>query len=677
MPDAIILRGHPLALCYFDRKSGQRFILGQLKDCAAELVETNIVYYRDAFRELKADIRFTIDYSRFEQDVILRERPPDVKQIGLDPDDVLLEVVSEFISAPVPQTMSRVVKKEENMVRRMRMQQPDITDDTLIFNKNFIAQGRVFNIETEQSRFLPVWRTRSLSDSPLVAKSWQQIGGRQFLIESVEYSVIKPALNRLRPVSTETKGIPVGRNTGRIENRASGNYVKKIFDENLPSIPLIVANPPPVIQQKRSTNSSANIAGIHPDSEPGLVIDYVLQLYGPNYHNFTFQSGNTYEIYNWVSFDGNIVIEGGAIIRLEYGASVSFCYPEGGTVISTATAFNPAWFTSLYDPRPEGGVDSSSGWWGFIGISFYYPSQNIELSGIHFRHLQGAIEYVNNPGNTYSLTLNDCEFYDCYNAIRANHCTIFLNNVVMNSVNIGFDQCIPYETGFDGYLNNCLLDSVYQLSGQNAINSSLHVGNSYLNFTSFGPAAFYNDGGNTTTGFELVFDNLDDLWELAVFGVLDQTEYDDYDGDDLTNGDEYIRGTDPTNWDSDGDGMNDSIDQLPLVPENNTDYVWIDDYAPGDENGEDGEIFWNWVEWGYPYPVSGTRTHISSFRNGVHTHYHNWTAEPIFVGFGDVLFTYIYIPAGQEPSEIMLQFQTLGWLLGTSGVLGKRFNIPN
>ena len=52
-------------------------------------------------------------------------------------------------------------------------------------------------------------------------------------------------------------------------------------------------------------------------------------------------------------------------------------------------------------------------------------------------------------------------------------------------------------------------------------------------------------------------DGLPDPWELDVFGDLSESAAGDYDGDGLSNFDEYTRGTHPGNPDTDGDGAAD------------------------------------------------------------------------------------------------------------------------
>ncbi|HUF61009.1 MAG TPA: hypothetical protein VMN36_02950 [Verrucomicrobiales bacterium] len=63
-------------------------------------------------------------------------------------------------------------------------------------------------------------------------------------------------------------------------------------------------------------------------------------------------------------------------------------------------------------------------------------------------------------------------------------------------------------------------------------------------------------------------DGLRDDWELEHFGDLSATPGGDPDGDGLSNGDEFLRQTDPNNPDTDGDGLSDLV-------ETNT-RVWVD-----------------------------------------------------------------------------------------------------
>ena len=55
-------------------------------------------------------------------------------------------------------------------------------------------------------------------------------------------------------------------------------------------------------------------------------------------------------------------------------------------------------------------------------------------------------------------------------------------------------------------------------------------------------------------------DGVDDHWEILHFGDLSQGADGDFDGDGLTNLEEFLLGTNPTLFDSDGDGLDDGTD---------------------------------------------------------------------------------------------------------------------
>lgn len=82
-------------------------------------------------------------------------------------------------------------------------------------------------------------------------------------------------------------------------------------------------------------------------------------------------------------------------------------------------------------------------------------------------------------------------------------------------------------------------------------------------------------------------DGLWDAWEMEVFGNLNQNASGDFDGDGLTNAEEFSLGTDPTLADSDGDGLSDGDE----VHTRNTDPSKADTDGDGLSDGDEIKIY--------------------------------------------------------------------------------------
>jgi hypothetical protein len=89
-------------------------------------------------------------------------------------------------------------------------------------------------------------------------------------------------------------------------------------------------------------------------------------------------------------------------------------------------------------------------------------------------------------------------------------------------------------------------------------------------------------GRDKTYGYDTDADSLPDEWERTNFGDLSQKSGGDYDRDGLTNIEEYNLDTDPTNSDTDSDGILDGRDAFPNDPNE-----WND--ADGDGIGDNAD----------------------------------------------------------------------------------------
>ena len=111
--------------------------------------------------------------------------------------------------------------------------------------------------------------------------------------------------------------------------------------------------------------------------------------------------------------------------------------------------------------------------------------------------------------------------------------------------------------------------------------------------------------------------------------------------------------------------------------------VWVNDSLPaGAVPGADGGDSWTWVS-ANPAPFSGAVANQSTIAAGMHQHYFSWATAPLTINAGDTLIAYVYLPTGNTPSEIMLQWFDGSWnhraywgansiAFGTNGTVSQR-----
>jgi RHS repeat-associated protein len=83
--------------------------------------------------------------------------------------------------------------------------------------------------------------------------------------------------------------------------------------------------------------------------------------------------------------------------------------------------------------------------------------------------------------------------------------------------------------------------------------------------------------------------------------------------------------------------------------------IIVDDSAPGTPvNAEDG---WNWGTYFNAPSGSSWKDHISRYLTGAHQHYYQDDPSGFTISSGQYHIQYVYIPSGESPAELMLQFQ--------------------
>jgi hypothetical protein len=180
-PDGRTLAVRATFLALHDTASGQSLMLGEVRASHGQLEGDNSVIYPNAFDTIKADIRYRYTKYSLEQDIILHEaiKLPE----GFASAQVQIEVWSEWIDSAPDGTESVTVDLRPQAADGARAAVA-ATDEHLKFGAARIGDGYAFALQNE-------------GDKIPVAKTFGRIEGRDWLIERVDYTALKPKLDQL------------------------------------------------------------------------------------------------------------------------------------------------------------------------------------------------------------------------------------------------------------------------------------------------------------------------------------------------------------------------------------------------------------------------------------------------------------------------------------------------
>lgn len=385
MPDNRLLVGNVVGLAYYDAASSQSVMIAEVQKAEGWLTNPNQVTYVDAFTGVKADLRYTSSKAGLEQDVILRETPPDPAKLGFDPATTRLEVWTEFTDAPEPKLKKRQKSAPETGNPKSSKSEDDDEDSVVDFGAMQIGEGRAFSTGQEAG-----------PENILVKKRWLRTPeGRVFLIEAVHLPGIRPQLDKL----------PTGR---------AG--LSSPFKTGLPRMQALIGLPRKAKGQKTHATirrPSADQASVL-NAKAGFVMDW--NILNPGWiADQTFRGDTTYHITDRVYLSGTTTIEGGTVIqysKIIWGS----VYPgllAVGPVVCKTSPFRPAIFTACDDDTVGEKISGSTGTPGWD------------------RYGEFALRIYNASG----IKLENMRFYN-------GHCTLSIDGSASNSVvNMQFFKC--------------------------------------------------------------------------------------------------------------------------------------------------------------------------------------------------------------------------------------------
>lgn len=442
-PDGKILQSQPIGLSYYDG-SNSVLLAVVTNSMGAILPSGNQVIYTNAFAGLDADLIYTYTKAGFEQDIILREQPPDPASLGLNSQTTRLQVLTEFFNSPQPTLTATTVPTEAG----------NLEDDSLGFGVMQMGVGKAFLIGAN-------------SPSVEVDKRWLVLNGRQFLIEEVPIVSIAKAIDTLPPF---------------VGLAATGT--KPVVSKNM------VLPPQRLIQRTPTTKFIAKAV----PPKLGLVLDYVTVT---SQTGFTFQGDTTYYMSGPVTLVGTNTFEGGAVLKYTNGASLTMEVTSLRLVINwLASPYRPVVFTAKDDNTTGESIPGSTGnptnYYTATALTIIAPSVTPTISNFRIAHLTQALVLT-----SASPPLYNGQIVNCQNGITTSGSSSGLGNMLFANVltnfnnlqggnlraqNVTFSGSTYLETAPSAFnsvhYTNCIFANITNLTN----NASMGLSGSYNGF---------------------------------------------------------------------------------------------------------------------------------------------------------------------------------------------------
>lgn len=180
-PDARPLSFRATFLALHDLATDQSLLIAEVTNRAGMIFGADEVIYTNAFDTLNADIRYRYTQNSLEQDIILHENP--VLPQGFSPTTSRWEIWTEWFNSEPVRKVTQTIDLRANDTSGL-LSPSLMGDEGLDFGAMKIVTGRAFS-STAQDEHTPV------------GKTWVRIGGRDWLIETVDYLAVKSKLDLL------------------------------------------------------------------------------------------------------------------------------------------------------------------------------------------------------------------------------------------------------------------------------------------------------------------------------------------------------------------------------------------------------------------------------------------------------------------------------------------------
>ena len=272
-----------------------------------------------------------------------------------------------------------------------------------------------------------------------IVKTFTNILGRAFMIESVEFSAIRNELASLpdtlgKGASAQTRRvknsdgyavIPSPRSSekaslqpghplpvGRGEGRGEGRDVDSLAAARANVDSTAQANAAP----KRTATRMAKADNL---KRPGLVLDYLAELTEPITQAKIFQGDTTYVVADEITCSSTVTIEGGAVFKYP-SSSTTACLKLNNTLVCKTSSYCPAIFTAVDDDSvgdvAPNSTGSPSGFYANPAALHLYYLYGPLLSNVRFSYCQEAVRFEQSF-QTSGATVSHSQFVNCVKGI--------------------------------------------------------------------------------------------------------------------------------------------------------------------------------------------------------------------------------------------------------------------
>ena len=391
-PDGKELHSHVLGLSYYDAASGKSALIAEAKDSFGQIVASNQVIYPDAFTDFAADVRYTYTKASFEQDVILKERPPLPEAYGLDSRTTRLQVLTEFLSPPAPVKTAGTVPSGAG----------ELPDETLDFGAMKMVAGQAFALGAETT-----------ADEIRVGKQWLTLeGGRTVLCEEVAIPDVAKELDKLPLPAKAVSLLVVGSSARHMVS------TKRLLPEPKPA------------RAERGEMKLATLAA----PARGLVLDYTTLT---STSDFTFQGNATYYLATAVNLSGTTTLEGGAVIKFAKGKTLKFL----GPLVCQTAPYRMAVLTAKDDDsvgeQITGSTGKPSGFYALEAILFNPATAPVTLEYVRLAYASLGVQIAQSTGHV----VRHCQFEGCKTAIYFLTTTGAVQNVLIHDADLAAFKC--------------------------------------------------------------------------------------------------------------------------------------------------------------------------------------------------------------------------------------------